>query len=470
MIAFLVNGDFLDLYETTTFQVSRKNSIFAFDSMEVTRSASFDIPATPKNNRILQIANSPAQLGTMARTKIATEMQYSGGVETGYLYITKATETKYTVMFTYGELLTLKTLRENKVTSPGGTCLWGDSSQVWNADAAYADDSKGGVFGIVKYKPVDTTQMSYWGNGLQPFPSLQLYRLLYQSMYDLGIYLTVTDLSLDDVTNYRLVPPKLVWYDSNTGIYHEDFASVYGKTLRAQDNIPDVEIVKLLKTFALLTNSAIRLTDSTHVALKPVNFNSWNVVALDKLVEFGEIKRTFGDYAQSNTITFEGGSDALPYGLSPYTIPNANLAEEKTMLSVPLSHGDTVSVVENGITYINAAVDNFLLRTTSTPPVVANDSEFTGDKWTIVSLVNSFYGSTSNTAKYMMPAKAYRMTWLANLMTTSTSIKVSCIMTMSEFNALAEDKLYDVNGLYYVWTGGTWQDGIATLELSKVTI
>lgn len=464
MIAFNVNGEFLDLYDNTSIQIARVNHIFAFDEMQVSRTTSFDIPATPKNNRIFNLAKDVAYDGAMARVKIPTEFQFPGGTEQGNLYIGKCNGNKYTVTYYFGELLTLKKLRGNKVTSPGGTCYWGNSSQVWNADAAYADDGKGEIFGIVKYKPTDVTQMNYWGSGLQPFPSLSLYRLLYKSMYDLGIYFTVTGLSYDIITNYRLVPPKLVNQNGES-----TYAATYGRTLRASENIPDVEIVKLLKTLACLTNTAIRLTDATHINLLPVNFSAWSVMALDKLVELGDVSRTFANYAQSNTIVFDGGR-VQPYGTNPYTIPNTNLEKDKEMLSIPVSSGDSVSVVQGGITYINSAVNNFELKTTGTPPVVSNESQFIGDKWTIMSLVNSYYGSTADTSKYMFPAKADRMTWLSNLMTTSTSIKVSAVMTLSDFNHLAEDKIIDVRGQLFVWTSGTWQDGIATLELSKITI
>lgn len=115
MMRFNVNGRYLDLYNDTELTFARKNILFAFDDIEVSRTAEFDVPATPQNNAIFERANDPALYGTKGRVKIEAQLQYDGGVEDGYIYITACSRDKYSCMFVFGELVTLQEIRDLKI-------------------------------------------------------------------------------------------------------------------------------------------------------------------------------------------------------------------------------------------------------------------------------------------------------------------------------------------------------------------
>lgn len=113
MIEFKVNGQTLDLPERTTLQLVRKNEIFAFDSIEVERSVSFDIPATPANNSILGIAKDYHGAGNAMRIKIAATMIVGVVTRSGYLCVTQFDykQDVYKAVFLFGQLIGLQALR-----------------------------------------------------------------------------------------------------------------------------------------------------------------------------------------------------------------------------------------------------------------------------------------------------------------------------------------------------------------------
>lgn len=113
MIRFkIVGGEYLDLPSDFKFSFSYHNTLFAFDKMQMSRSTEFQVPATPKNNLILNFALDPASDGGWVRTKKQAELHYSGGKIDGFLFFGKYSKGNYSAIFVYGELEALKTARE----------------------------------------------------------------------------------------------------------------------------------------------------------------------------------------------------------------------------------------------------------------------------------------------------------------------------------------------------------------------
>ncbi len=112
MIQFkIISGDFLELPDDFDLQFQFNNTAFAFDSMNLSRSAEFEIPRTPKNDLIFSFGHDFAKSGDLIRRKIESELYYSGGKISGLLYVQGYTD-NYNAVFVYGELVELKKLKD----------------------------------------------------------------------------------------------------------------------------------------------------------------------------------------------------------------------------------------------------------------------------------------------------------------------------------------------------------------------
>lgn len=116
MIRFNIAGEYLELPANFSLQFQKINVLFAFDKAECERSTSFDIPATPENNRIFALAKWIASPGTGMRRRYSAQMQAGLVTKNGYLYLDGyepgASGGQYKAIFITGELLWLKALRE----------------------------------------------------------------------------------------------------------------------------------------------------------------------------------------------------------------------------------------------------------------------------------------------------------------------------------------------------------------------
>lgn len=112
MIQFSVGGELLDLSSKISLQFTKKNILFAFDNIECERSTSFDIPATPKNDRIFGFSRNVATQGNGMRHRFGAQMRDGFTVKDGYLYIDSYSGGKYKAIFVTGELLGLLAIRE----------------------------------------------------------------------------------------------------------------------------------------------------------------------------------------------------------------------------------------------------------------------------------------------------------------------------------------------------------------------
>lgn len=111
MMQFNVNGQFLELPDNFSVQFKKTNILFAFDKAECERSASFSIPATPKNDAIFGVAKWVQTSGDGMRRRYDAQLQASGVTKDGYLYVDSYSKGKYKAVFVTGELLGLQRLR-----------------------------------------------------------------------------------------------------------------------------------------------------------------------------------------------------------------------------------------------------------------------------------------------------------------------------------------------------------------------
>lgn len=129
MIRFNINGEYLDLPDDISVQFKKSNILFAFDNIECERSTSFDIPATPQNNRIFSLAKCVQMDGEGMRRRYEAQMQAGLVTQDGYLHIDQYDSGRYKAVFVTGELLGLKRLKDagkiSDIITPTETAIFG---------------------------------------------------------------------------------------------------------------------------------------------------------------------------------------------------------------------------------------------------------------------------------------------------------------------------------------------------------
>lgn len=108
----LCNGVALDLEAGATMSFKKVNPLFAFDKLTCERTQSFNLPATPTNDRVLDLAKIPAYYGAGMRRRFNAELQDGTVVKQGYLYVDKYGKGKYSAVFVTGELLGLLDIKQ----------------------------------------------------------------------------------------------------------------------------------------------------------------------------------------------------------------------------------------------------------------------------------------------------------------------------------------------------------------------
>lgn len=207
MISFNISGAILELPADVSLSFQRKNILFAFNKIEVSRSQAFDVPATARNNRIFANGNNIADYGAGMRTRLDAIMQYDGGSVSGYLYCSGATRDSYSCIFVYGELQRLKAIKDagniDEYLTTDLWCNWSDGVVPRSGGEQTANMVD---FGVYKYhNGVD----AYIRHGINYLPSVRLKYLLEQCANFFGIGLSVDDYS-ERYARARVLPPKLM--------------------------------------------------------------------------------------------------------------------------------------------------------------------------------------------------------------------------------------------------------------------
>lgn len=111
MVRLLCDGVFLDAPQNIKLTTKKTNPLFAFDNLEVERSATFTLPATATNNRVFAMANNPAADGYKARVFLPVQIVEGSAVSDGFLYVVSATRDAYECCALIGQLSGLKRVK-----------------------------------------------------------------------------------------------------------------------------------------------------------------------------------------------------------------------------------------------------------------------------------------------------------------------------------------------------------------------
>lgn len=207
-----------------------------------------------------------------------------------------------------------------------------------------------------------------------------------------------------------------------------------------QDNLPDCTLVELLKTIAAASGLQLYYTEENGVTFDPVNVETWPLVELRDVLQFGGLTRTFGDYQQENVVRFDTAinvPESSKIRLS-YHIENDNLNLEKELQVVPFSEGAR-GMSENNMRNANRYED--------------------ADKYTLAACEDF-----PNMQRVTLPANA----GVRQLCYESTALQVTARLTLYEFERITPKTRLLVRGTAYVWTDAQWQDGAAVFSLAKI--
>lgn len=206
--------------------------------------------------------------------------------------------------------------------------------------------------------------------------------------------------------------------------------------VRAQDQLPNITLVQLLKSLATANGKVLYYTDANGVTYDDLNFSTWSVKEVTTLTKRSEVARTFSDYGQANIIEFQSdeGVKESERITSDYPIANANLKESVTLQTIPLSEGAS----EGSRVFVRNPNDSTLLADADT------------------------------TDMYMQRTKLPKNANLQTLCTRSTQIKIECRMSLYDYMQIVPKTLLLVDANKYVWTERSWQKDVAKFTLAKI--
>ena len=198
MMQLLCDGVFLDLYENADVQFTHENPLYAFDKIKCERTTQFKLPCTPTNDRVLSLARIPAYIGDGMRRKFDAQLQMSGIVQNGYLYISSFDGKDYEAIFVTGELVGLQQIAQlGKISE-----IMTYDEVVKIGEGSYSPQAKvNDIWANVEYKRPKADLL---------IPSIGL-KQLYNTIADkYGLIVQAFPAELD---GYRIIPKKAAGVD-----------------------------------------------------------------------------------------------------------------------------------------------------------------------------------------------------------------------------------------------------------------
>jgi hypothetical protein len=220
------------------------------------------------------------------------------------------------------------------------------------------------------------------------------------------------------------------------------------------NNLPDVTIIDILKTYANLLHCGIDYSVETNtISFFNFNFNKVNAKKLEgKVVSLKSIDRKFSDYAQVNEVIFKSEEYVVSKSKIVYRIDNQTLPKTKTLYTIPFSDGD---IDANG----NVLVKDFDLS--------VNPPKKTAKQATICIASptegHNYLKHISKLGEYfVLPNTLY------SIVMSSTTIVLSIICQPKYFLSIKNTDTFEYRSIYYCCLSATYSNGIAELTLVKI--
>lgn len=186
----LCNGVFLNLYENADVQFTHDNPLYAFDKMKCERTTQFKLPCTPTNDIVFALSRIPAYTGDGMRRKFDAQLQMSGIVQNGYLYISDFDGKDYEAIFVTGELVGLQQIAQlGKISEimtydevvkigEGSYSPQAKANDIW-ANVDYKKPKTDLLIPSIGLKQLYNTISEKYGLNVQAFPAeLEGYRII----------------------------------------------------------------------------------------------------------------------------------------------------------------------------------------------------------------------------------------------------------------------------------------------------
>lgn len=206
--------------------------------------------------------------------------------------------------------------------------------------------------------------------------------------------------------------------------------------IRAKDNLPEMTVVELLKVLATLSGHLLSVEGGEVVFADSVEGDT----LLDGLqvIKWSELARTFGDYAQRNTIEFASDEQLAQADrvAAVYTLDNENIELAKGLLAIPMSEGSHVWDYARFVLFVRGDFEGYTLSA----------------------------GGVTYLEQVTLPKNAS----LQNVLDKSTSLIMESRFGMFDFDRLTAKKMIYFDGARWVWTEAQWSNGIARFLLSQI--
>lgn len=189
---------------------------------------------------------------------------------------------------------------------------------------------------------------------------------------------------------------------------------------------------ELLKMYVACTGTLLNIKRDGSVQF--VSDLSGNNIVLDKVIEQGEVKRTFADYAQRNRLQYKESDNVNENErlFAYYTISNDNIEENKDLLILNVSEGGVYT-------------DDYIL--------------VRGEDDTLAKV---------SSTDYMVRSPFVKSNMLQSLCNASTQVKVKARMDMYTFSLIDSATGFVYKANRYSWTEANWSNNVASLTLAKI--
>ena len=144
ILRIFIGSETLDVQSDISFSVVKTNAIFDFDNFVYTRSTSFQLRRTVRNERILQHSGDIHGEGVRMRKKTRCRVEINGVQSVGYLYLTSATREAYECQLLLGEFVDSpfeKTIKQVlNAADYGDVIFYGNNSLTETANGTHRAD------------------------------------------------------------------------------------------------------------------------------------------------------------------------------------------------------------------------------------------------------------------------------------------------------------------------------------------
>ena len=225
----------------------------------------------------------------------------------------------------------------------------------------------------------------------------------------------------------------------------------YNMTYYLKDNLPDVTLIDLLKTYAHIYNRLLFYDpEENKFSFFDGNFTNTPISLDDRIIKRTDVKRTIGTFAQKNKVVCNSEEyvlDVNKYGFY-YNISNETIEKEKTIINIPFSEGNILS--DGSVQYVKLS-----------------DLEYTGSEWKVVAKkpTIAIAGDQPYMTRIRQLAPANDINEIFEI---STTLNIKVQMYLFEFQKIKPKDVFLVGGIRYAYFSATWNKNIADLVLIKI--